>query len=368
MKIKSIQLSNWQAHADLKLDFHDDINVISGYSNVGKSCIRRAIAWVCFNENISEKDYRRENTSETSVKIELDNEFIIERIRSNSLNRYILSKEGCEDQVFDSFGREIPEEILDVLQINTIDIDNEKLNLNIAEQLTLPFLLDKPASLRAKLFNKLTGNEVLDKLFKEFNKESLRVNREIKETDVSLTKQEEELSEYSIKYKSLKQKLITVQEHYKKIKDDIVIYEQLKELSEKLKSNKEGQEFVAFKKAQIKTVSDKRIKELRDKADEFKKIQNLANELEAINNEIAYAKKQKIVVPKVNFEELKTTNESLQILKQLHDQSLQVNKNQEEVTIQTQRIKELVSNTEKELNELWEKCSVCPLCGETKNK
>ena len=89
--IKSIILNNFQAHEYLKLDFSKDLNIITGLSDAGKSCVRRAIGWICFNENISETDYRKEGTSETSVSLILENDFTIERIRTNILNRYITS-------------------------------------------------------------------------------------------------------------------------------------------------------------------------------------------------------------------------------------------------------------------------------------
>jgi len=371
MKIKSIHLKNWQIHSDLRLDFHDDINVISGFSNAGKSAIRRAIEWICFNANISEIDYRKENTKETSVTIVLDNEFIVERVRGNKINRYILSKANVEDKVFDSFGKVIPEEIQDVLQVNQIEIDGEKLNLNVAEQLTLPFLLDKPASFRAKLFNKLTGNELLDKVFKEFNKESLRVNREVKETEANIEKQEEELGEYSVKYKSLKKKLKTVHEQYAKVEEDIEIFNHLNDLVGKLKTNKENQEFVDFKKSQIKTISEEKLEELKAKAEVLEVLEKLSTSLEVTNCDIELVEEkiESIKVSEVDWDKLRASDESLDRLQDLHYRLNDINRLQEKVTIQIKEIKTLLGNTEKELKEVWDNCDVCPLCnGENTNE
>lgn len=420
MIIKKIQLKNWQKHIDLALNFVDDVNVISGLSNTGKSSIRRAIDWVCFNANISENDYRTEGTSETSVKIWLDNDFVIERIRSNSINRYILSKEGCEDRLFDKFGSDIPEEIQQVLQVNEIEIENEKINLNIAEQLTLPFLLDKPASFRAKLFNKLTGNELLDKLFKECNKENLHISKEIKETEQNITSQEENLALYSEKYKNLKNKLNTIKEQYDKLKEDIAIYENLKELSSKIKTNKENKDFIDFKVSQIKTVAEEKIASIKTKIESFKKIQELSYEIEAINEDIEKIafQKSKIKTTDVNFnniilnaklleslhnhninlckinqvindidkekktktasidftysldrcEELKKLNESLKKVKELNKIISENESNEKNISKQINDLKSLYDSTEKELREVWEKCNVCPLCGKENDK
>ena len=100
MKVQQVHIRNFQKHSDLKLDFNSDVNIITGLTDSGKSGIFRALEWVFNFSNISENDYRKEGTNETSVKIWLDNNFQVERIRSNTLNRYILSKDDYEDKIF----------------------------------------------------------------------------------------------------------------------------------------------------------------------------------------------------------------------------------------------------------------------------
>ncbi len=370
MKIKNIHLKAWQKHSDLKLDFNNDLNIITGLTDTGKTAIYRAIEWVCNFSNIAQIDYRKEGTNETSVTIVLDNGFTVERIRSNSVNRYILSKEGVDDKVFDSFNKETPEEIQKVLEISAIDIEKEHLNLNLASQDKLNFILDSYYSdtFKAKLFNKLTGNELLDKVFKEFNKESLKVNRELKDTETKIEKQEEELSEYSIKYKKLKKKLKSVQEQYAKVEEDTEIYNHLKDLADKLKTNKENQEFVDFKKSQIKLVSEEKLEDLKAKAEVLEMLEKLSASLEVVNCDIESIKEKResIKVTKIDWDKLKAKDESLQNMKLLHKQSLQVNKDQEKVTAQIKETKSVIDKAEKELSEIWKDNPNCPLCGKEK--
>jgi len=363
MKIKQITLKNWQKHSHLKLDFSEDLNVITGYSNMGKSCIRRAIEWSLFNANISENDYRKEGTKETSVTILLDSDCEIERIRSASINRYILRKDN-EEKVFDNFGRAIPDEIQQIIQMKTIAIENESLNLNIAEQLTLPFLLDKSASFRAKLFNKLTGNELLDNLFKECNRESLRINRELRETEERVQKQEEELAKYSLCYKNLKNKLCSVKEQYEQLKEKVEIYEHLQQLAEKIKTNKESQDFVQFKISKIKTISEVKIIELKAKIEETKTLQNLFYELESVEENLQKLTKQQkqIKILDIDCNILKEKDKLHSNLQQICCNLTQIEKKQKDITIQTDELKSEISNSEKERKEIWDKCDICPLC------
>jgi len=364
MKIKSITLINWQRHANLHLDFNDDLNIISGKSEAGKSCIRRAFAWILFNANISEKSYRREGTDETSVKVCLDNDFEIERIRSNSINRYILRHKDFEDKVFDSFGKTIPEEIQQIINVSEIDADNDSVNLNVAEQLSLPFLLDKSATFRSKLFNKLTGNEILDTTFKRLNKEHLRVKREITETEGNLAKQEEQLSDYSIQYKESKKKLNLVKTKYEDLLEQIDIYENLKDLSEKIKTNKENREFIEFKKAQIKTISENKIKELKEKATLLEKYKTLFSEIESIKDIIKKLeeKKSSIKIVDVDLKDLKSKDESLQKLIRLNDLiALNIEKGQT-LALDEKVIVDKLKENESQLAEIWKDCPQCPLC------
>lgn len=327
MKIKKCVLTNFQKHSHLEFNFHGGINVITGDSQTGKTCIFRAIEWVCNCSNISEKDFRKEGSDLTSVLLELDTGFIVERIRSNTLNRYILRKDGCDDKVYDSFGKDTPEDIANVLEIKELEIDGQKINLNFAQQDELNFLFDKSISdsFKAKLFNKLTGNEVLDILFKSCNKDSLRLNKEIKETEEQLQKQQEELIEYSLCNKTLKNKLCMVTESYNKIKEDIAIYEQLISLT--------------------------------------KKINQLNTTIEEITN-----KQKEIKVVTIDWESIKQKIDSLQILTQLNKQSLQKNTQKDNIEFEIDKKQKEINTNEKELKEIWVKCPKCPLCGQEVRK
>ena len=364
MKLKSITLKNWQKHSNLHLDFYDDLNIISGKSEAGKSCIRRAISWILFNANISEQDYRKEGTKETSVIIKLDNDFEIERVRTNSINRYILRHNDFEDKVFDSFGKNIPDEIKDIIDVEEIEADNDKINLNISEQLTLPFLLDKSATFRSKLFNKLTGNEILDSTFKKLNKEHLKIKRDITGTEEDIVKQEEQLGECSDDYKKLNKKLNLIKTKYNDILDKVKIYENLKELSDKLTANKENKEFIEFKKSQIKSISEDKIKELKEKALLLEKYVGLSHELKIVNGTIHDLKKQKenIKIVDIDLEDLKIKNMGLGQLKNINERLLQNIEQAQTIGLDKKVISDKLKLDEDELKEIWSKCKVCPLC------
>jgi len=364
--INKFLIINFQKHSQLELNFAQDRNVIIGPTRSGKSVIFKALEWVCGLSNISENDFRKEGTKETSVKIWLINNYQVERIKSNTINRYVLSKAGCDDKVFDSFGKFIPEEIADVLNIPSITIDNERINLNFANQDQLNFLIDGQYSdtFKAKLFNKLTGNEILDKLFKELNKDHLKCIREIPATEELIAKQEEQITEYSLSYKMLKNKLCMVTDKFKKIKEEVEKYEHLKDLSDKLKINKENEEFIKFKKSQIKIISDEKLKQLKTDAEELQKLQELSNKIKIVNESIEQIKKQKeqIKVVDVDFDKLKKDNELIQKLKRLNEQLVRNIEKEQDIVIEKKEINEKLKIGEEELEKIWKKQRCCPLC------
>lgn len=406
MKINKIVLHNWQAHENLELNFSDGLNIITGLSDTGKSSIRRAIDWICTNLKISENDFRRENSKETSVILFLDNEFEIERIRTDSINRYIIRKEGYEDKIFDNIGTSIPEEVKQILGMDLITIDKESLNLNIAQQLTLPFLLDFPASFRAKLFNKLTGNEPLDQTFQACNKEKLSINKEIQVLEENIPKQKEEIENCTKQYNALSEKLTIIKDLYSQIEEKIIIYDELKKLASKLKTNKEADDFIQFKLDKIIIISDNTLTNLRNNAITLTNLLSLSNRLNQVKINLQDIKsKEKIIseinfqdvkqrannlsslinlktkiernkeeqekidflnskinIPKVDFDILKEDNLMLNELSKLKNRLVDNKESNSKITLQLKNVKESSVKLEQQLKELWDKLDFCERC------
>ncbi len=411
MKLLKAQLKNIQLHEFFEIEFQPGLNVISGLSGTGKTGLYRGICWCLGFSDISFDDIRTEGKTECSVKLWLDNGFQVERYRNTAnVNRYILSKEGCEDKIFDSVGKTLPEDIQQVIGMSEIEVEDTKINLNFASQDDLNFLFAKEikSTFRAKLFNKLIGQEKMDTIFKECNKDALRTSKEIKETEAEIEKKENELSECSELYKQAKTKLDSILSKWNKVQEDIKLYETIKELADKIQTNKEAQEFVAFKISQIKTVADSKITDLKKTANELSILNTLANSLNEINHkleEVAY-QKSKIKCVNVDFKALKEKAEKLNDISELINKAITLHNQQEEITQkikqikivdvnfeelkkkattlkqlnevvnklneneikqeqnqqEAQKIDKLINDTIKELNELWKQCPLCPLC------
>lgn len=401
-KVKEIKYVGIEPTYDVQID--RDQNFIANDFIVHNSCIVRAIKWVFFNEG---KDIRKEGTKKTQVIATLNNGAIIEKIRSVSINLYKLTI-GEEVKEYNAIGKTIPEEVLKVLQVKPIELENESLILNISQQITLPFLFDKSGSFRMKLFNKLTGNDIIDNIFQELNKDILQIGREEKNQQSNLEELTQSINEVNENI-SINQKIYDkFSTHYEKTKNCIkqynelyVLLDNLAQVKSKLSETKEKISSIKLiKEEQIKSLKQKidkfynleklyesytqiredleevnislidikipkiNIKELKLKADKFEKISSLQKELKQIKISLQQVDSSLISIqlPTGNITELKTKINKLEILKELQKKYNQIIETKEEIDIKLIESVNLINKKEKEYKKILKDLGVCPLC------
>jgi len=361
--LKSIHLINFQAHKDTMVEFTNGINILTGPSQIGKSCIRRAIEWCLFNNSFD--GIRREGSKTTSVKIELDNETVLERIRSASINRYVLTRNG-QMEVFDSIGKTMPQEVKDAIGINPIEVDGEELWLNSSPQIALPFLFDKSPTWRMKLFNKLTGNDLLDKLFVQFNKDILRIGRDHKSDTERLEDLTGQLEEKEIEKEQLEAVHKTVKNQIEALRLKQEKYDNLLKLKDLQYTNELSGNEVSLKLEAIKFPEDDVIKGLTTKTDDLdnkicllKGVVRNKDEISKVSSELS-----EIVLPELDSVAIGERIDTLDMLKT-------VIKRQDEANVREKDILTKIADTEIELkeakdklNELLENTKTCSLCGQ----
>lgn len=361
MYIKSLKLINFQRHKELQINFVNGVNILYGQSDAGKSCIRRAIEWISQNENID--GIRKTGTKKTSVSITLDNDIEIERIRSQSINRYIIRKND-DEKVFDAVGRTIPDEVKEVLTIYPIEIDGEEIYLNSQPQIGLPFLFDKSSSFRMKLFNKLTGNDILDKLFSEFNRDILRIKRNKKEEielfesrKIQLKNKKIEMEKAEAIHTRLKKRVQNIKRLYEK-------YSNLLELKELQLVNNEQTGETEQKLNTIKFPEDVDIKRLRTNIDRFDHLKTIKNTSEKAKIGITRVNTQiKDLKPvSIDLSELRAKIERYGSIKAIFVKFSQI---QDSYTL-NQRNKKIIEkdigNCINRYKALLKEAKVCPIC------
>ena len=297
MWLKKLTLKNFQKHENLTIDFTPGVNILYGHSDAGKSCIFRAIGFVFFGDPRDDKTIRREGSKQTSVAALLDNGNEVERVKSASVNRYIVRIPGQQELVYDSIGAEIPEEVQQVLQVKLVDIDQNSLNLNLAEQITMPFLTDLPGSSRLKLFNKLTGNDLLDKVAGNFNKEILNINKEIKNVTYTIETNKPKVESLSNEIERRQKLSQSFEASRLKIEKRFEVYKKLKTLSDNIAKNRVSFKICTNELDSIKLVDFAAIASLKSQIQALRTLEKIktaylitTSQLDLVKKELAQAK------------------------------------------------------------------------------
>jgi|GEM_PF-5706524 len=195
---KKIQIQNFQAHQNTIIDLTDNVNVISGPSDSGKSAIIRALKWLCFNRARGEylSDFV-DKSATVSVKVWLDSGQIIERFRNKNNNGYRIwdSEKSDKYEEFKAIRQDVPKEVRKLLQIDDV---------NFQEQILNPYFMleDTPGQI-TKRFNKLGGLETMDLAITMANRLVLKKRKklEVLRDELDSVNQDIERTEWVLKIK-----------------------------------------------------------------------------------------------------------------------------------------------------------------------
>jgi exonuclease SbcC len=179
--IHTVHIENLQSHKNTKLVFDKGVNCIIGPTDSGKSGILRGIKWAIYNKPGGD-EFKSHWGGETSVSITTTENQMITR-RKGTQNLYELN-----DSHYTAFGREVPEDIQKVLNMD---------NINLQEQLDSIFLLKSTSGDVAAHFNKIAKLDKIDTTTANINKGIKRINSDIKHNNSEILSKTEELEEYS---------------------------------------------------------------------------------------------------------------------------------------------------------------------------
>lgn len=194
--IEKVILENFQSHKNSVIEFDDQLNVIVGPSDSGKTAILRGIKWALYNEPSGDY-FIREGSSECSVTIIFNDGTKIKRYRNKSKNSYFLYDSNNNETKFEGFGTSVPQEIIDKTGIKKILLDSDLSNaINLSDQLEGAFLLSEKTSTRASSIGRLVGVNIIDDALRETLKDSRNLSNNKKNIEDSILGLEKELSEY----------------------------------------------------------------------------------------------------------------------------------------------------------------------------
>jgi len=359
MWIKGIELVNFQKHEKFKANFTSKVNVLLGETDAGKSAIVRAFKWIMYNRG---DDIRKHNTDITRVRILLDNGTIIEREKSDTVNAYILIKDS-EEKRYDAIGKTVPEDIVKELGIVPMAVDKEQLILNISPQISLPFLLDSPATFRMKVFNKLTGNDILDAVSQSYNKDILAISRESKMLLADVSEKMGTLDDITAELDQIKGKLGDAKEAYAKAKARNSTYFDIAELRDWMVAYEKDSRQLEDDIAKIKIPDKLTLVGLKGRIEVFSIVKGLAEQIKSFDKEIrAIHKKLDSIKWPDNLLSVKKSIERYGNAAQLVGKVKEINKVYVDIEKDIKRITGEVQKNTEEYKSILKEYQRCPTC------
>ncbi|WDF05976.1 AAA family ATPase [Shouchella hunanensis] len=233
-KMVSVRLENFQSHLDTMVSLSKGLNVVVGQSDSGKTAVLRGVRWALFNQPRG-TDFLKVGADFVRVTIEFENGHTLVRERTSSKNRYIIKKKGQDDLVLEGFGSSVPEEVLNAHQMRPFRIDaDHEWQLQIAQQLEGPFLLEQTGSIRAKTIGRMSGAHYLDMAIRDTSKDVSQLTQRVKWKEQELEAAAKELEPF----KPLDQAKQQLDEGFRlleRVKEHAQKVQVLKRLSEQFK-------------------------------------------------------------------------------------------------------------------------------------
>ncbi|MHD0316924.1 AAA family ATPase [Fusobacterium sp. THCT1E2] len=347
MKINRIHLENYRIHDKLDVEFDSGINLLLGENGKGKSSILEAIGYALFDSELRGGNQREAiKYGKKSAKIEIEftgidgEDYIVTRKIPGSTSIY--KKDNPELQLI---GKE--DRIRELCGIKG-DLKGIYDNVIVAKQNEFISSFKEKDNEREKIFNKVFNTDIYKKIYEGYSRDA--VNRYEKDIEIERSSMEniaeimedpadikEKLEFEKGRAKEYNLSLTLLNDEKSKVKEFLNSYNSLNIEIEKLtgeinalsenRRNKNEELIKASNSIKESEISEKIVKENREKYEEYQKYSQEINilkirkkELEKIKEECLLHEKEINLLEKLNseidgeikvFENKKENNESL---------------------------------------------------------
>ena len=363
MYISKIVLENFQAFDKGEFVLSPNLNILVGVSNVGKSSVARALSLVLFNQ--WDKSWCRFGAKYCRVSILTDTGIEVIREKGEKVNRYILRLPSQPEQLFESFGTTVPEQVQQALHIHEVQVDTtDKLNLNLAGQMDALFLLSQTGSYRAKVLGKLSGATYLDHAIRELNRDKRQVTAEKNSKDLEIVELQtqitklEAIESYSSVIAELESNLAALALAEQRV-------ERIRSLFERVKVLKAAW-LREYKKSDILGPLDlSSIEQLAQRVDKIKALSSLWNRI--VKFKVTFTKQSKLqeLLEPVDISIIPVLVEKVSSLKKIKDLAAKLSRNQCELVSKADELAQVEKQHKEAVQrygDMLQAAGVCPIC------
>jgi|SRR5579872_17774 len=363
MYITKIILENFQAFEKGEFNLSPNLNVLVGVSNVGKSSVARALSLLLFNQ--WDKSWCKFGAKYCRITAQTDEGVEVIREKGEKVNRYILRLPNQPEQLFESFGTGVPEQVQQALHIQEVQVDTtDKLNLNLAGQMDALFLLSQTGSYRAKVLGKLSGATYLDYAIRELNKDKRQLTAEKNIKDLELVELQAQvlklaaIESYSTQISALEGKLSLLTASQERV-------ERIRSLFERVKVLKEAWTKESKKAELLGPLDLVSLDQLATRVGNIKVLSSLSSRI--VNLRSTYEKQSKLqeLLKPVDLSTIPILEGRTVALKTAKDLAIRVNKNQRELVSKTdelQQTEQQYKETAQQYSDMLQAAGVCPIC------
>lgn len=337
--IEKVILENFQSHKNSVIEFDNQLNVIIGPSDSGKTAILRGIKWALYNEPSGDY-FIRQGQTECSVTICFSDKTKIKRYRSKTKNIYYIYDSNNNETKFEGFGTGVPQEIIDKTGIEKILLDsNESKAINLSDQLEGAFLLSEKGSTRANSIGRLVGVNIIDDSLRDTLKDSRNLSQRKKAIDDSILKLEDELKEYDYLIE-LNKNIDEIEIIRNKIYNNTILINKYKLLLDKfivISKNKTEVNYYIEKLKQVDLVSII-FKDLSHNVDKHKYFENKLSQINKLklnieDNRNVISSLRDIELANTIIDEVKSSYEKMSKLNGLKDKTTKVKLELDKISI-----------------------------------
>jgi len=236
--------------------------------------------------------------------------------------------------------------------------------LNVSNQITLPFLLDESGTFRNKLFNKLTGADLLDNAMQGLNSDLLHINKEEKSENQHLQENQTELELLNIERDKKEKQQEQLTKYFNLVKkateqqNRLLEYkESMDKLNTEILSNQE-------KINSIKSIDEDKLTELDCAINTLEILNELLYNIKQNKKELLELEElnNKIKIPKIDVNDLRNKIEQLTRLQKIIEQINRINSVSDNLITTSDNLNKEIEQDKIKYKELLKQAGVCPTC------